>query len=177
MNNRIRKIREALGLNQNDFAQKINLQRNSITLIETGKRNPSDRTISDICSEFNVNENWLRYGEGEMFIKATPELIDQLAVKYQLNDLEYRFLFEYFKLDSKTREAVATYLSNVFNSKAVPIKDAQNLSVGVGEISATAEMTNSIESAEDTYKKSLGIAQKMGYTALNTTKDIGRKAL
>lgn len=71
--NRIREIRQTLGLNQNDFAEALNLKRNSITQIETGRRNPSDRTLLDICKEFNVNENWLRTGKGEMFIQLDRE--------------------------------------------------------------------------------------------------------
>ena len=57
MNTRIREVREHLGLNQEEFATKINLKRNSLSLIEVGKRNASSRTIADICREFNVNEN------------------------------------------------------------------------------------------------------------------------
>ena len=40
-------------------------------MIESGTRVPSDRTISDICREFNVNETWLRTGEGELFNQIT----------------------------------------------------------------------------------------------------------
>ena len=71
--NRIKEVRQALDLNQNDFAEVLNLKRNSITQIETGRRNPSDRTIMDICREFNVNEEWLKTGQGEMFREFTED--------------------------------------------------------------------------------------------------------
>lgn len=65
VNNNIKELREnILNLSQDSFAQKIGLQRNTISLIENGKRNPSDRTIKDICKTFNVNENWLLTGNG-----------------------------------------------------------------------------------------------------------------
>lgn len=65
VNDNIKELREnILNLSQDSFAQKIGLQRNTISLIENGKRNPSDRTIKDICKTFNVNENWLLTGNG-----------------------------------------------------------------------------------------------------------------
>lgn len=67
INNRIKEIRQSKGLTQSQFSEIIGLSRNYIALIEIGERVPSDRTISDICREFNVSEEWLRTGEGEMF--------------------------------------------------------------------------------------------------------------
>ena len=67
INNRIKEVRQYKGLTQSQFSEVIGLSRNYIALIEIGERVPSDRTISDICREFNVNEEWLRTGEGEMF--------------------------------------------------------------------------------------------------------------
>ena len=60
-------------MTQDEFANKLNLSRSFINQIEVGAKNPSDRTILDICREFNINENWLRYGEGEMFAPRTRE--------------------------------------------------------------------------------------------------------
>ncbi len=67
MNERIKKIRKNLDLTQHEFAEKIGLKQNSIALIESGKRNISDRSILSICREFKVNEIWLRTGDGDMF--------------------------------------------------------------------------------------------------------------
>lgn len=71
MNERIALVRKSLGLTQEKFAEKVGLSRNFMWMIESGTRVPSDRTISDICREFNVNETWLRTGEGEMFNHIT----------------------------------------------------------------------------------------------------------
>lgn len=67
MNKRIRKVRTDNSLKQEDFAKMLGLSKNFISLIETGGRDPSDRTISDICRIFNVNEVWLRTGEGDPY--------------------------------------------------------------------------------------------------------------
>ena len=67
VNNRIRYIRTNVGLSQTEFAKKIGLSKNFISLVETGGRIPGDRTLKDICREFNVNEVWLRSGIGKPF--------------------------------------------------------------------------------------------------------------
>ena len=67
MNQRIKQLRRNLDLTQQDFAERIGLKQNSIALIESGKRNISNQAVLSICREFNVNETWLRTGEGEMF--------------------------------------------------------------------------------------------------------------
>lgn len=67
MNERIRAVRTAAGLTQPEFAEKLGLTKNFISLIENGQREPSDRTVRDICRVFSVNEVWLRTGVGEPF--------------------------------------------------------------------------------------------------------------
>lgn len=66
MNKRIQEVRKAAGLNQDDFAAKLNLTKNFISLVETGKREPSERTINDICRAFNTRKEWLISGSGDM---------------------------------------------------------------------------------------------------------------
>ena len=65
MNERIKQIRELAKLTQTAFGEKIGISQNYVWMIETGQRVPSDRTIRDICREFQVNETWLRTGYGE----------------------------------------------------------------------------------------------------------------
>lgn len=63
---RIAKVIKSTGLTQVDFAKRVNLSQGHISGITRGTQRPSDRTISDICREFGVNEVWLRTGQGEM---------------------------------------------------------------------------------------------------------------
>ena len=67
MNIRMRELRKSLKLTQQEFGNKIGLSKASIGNIENGIINLTDRNVSLICSTYNVNENWLRNGEGEMF--------------------------------------------------------------------------------------------------------------
>lgn len=69
MNERLKIIRLKLKLTQDNFAKKINITRSHISALEKSKRTITDRSINDICREFNVNEEWIRHGTGEMFIQ------------------------------------------------------------------------------------------------------------
>lgn len=71
MGERVKELRKALGLSGEKFGEKIGLKRNSLSQIETGKNNLSEQNILAICREFNVNEEWLRTGSGEMFKDMT----------------------------------------------------------------------------------------------------------
>ena len=73
MGERIKELRKALGLTQQEFADRIKVKRNTVATYEMGRSTPSDAAISLICREFNVNENWLRTGEGQMFIQASRD--------------------------------------------------------------------------------------------------------
>lgn len=78
MNERIKEIRKALNLSQEEFSEKIGTKRSTIANYEAGRNIPANSVILSICREFNVNEHWLRTGEGEMFEPLTRN--DELAV-------------------------------------------------------------------------------------------------
>lgn len=71
MNKRLKEVRKALGLTQQEFADTIGSKRNTIAKYETETNVPSTAVISLICSKFNVNEEWLRTGKGEMFMELS----------------------------------------------------------------------------------------------------------
>lgn len=88
MNNRIKELRtkhlkeKGIDLTQKEFGERIGISENYVWMIEKGSRTPSDRTISDICKEFDCNEVWLRTGVGTPFQEITrEEEIMRLAVK------------------------------------------------------------------------------------------------
>lgn len=73
MNERIKELRKVLGLSQDEFGRRLGLTRGAITNIELNKTEPKPLLIDLICREFNVNETWLRTGEGEMFVPITRD--------------------------------------------------------------------------------------------------------
>jgi transcriptional regulator with XRE-family HTH domain len=69
MNDRIKELRKELGLNQTEFGEKLGVKQTTIAGYENGSRQPLDTVISSICREFNVNEEWIRYGTGSKYKK------------------------------------------------------------------------------------------------------------
>ena len=68
----LKKLRKSLDMTQQAFADKIGMKQNTIAQYEMGRTTPSDAIVFSICREFGVNENWLRTGDGEMFLQTTP---------------------------------------------------------------------------------------------------------
>ena len=77
MKDRIRLLRKELKLNQTDFGERIGVKQASVAGYEAGIRTPLDAVITSICREFNVSEDWLRTGKGEMFLPTTRD--DEIA--------------------------------------------------------------------------------------------------
>lgn len=73
MHDRISQIIKDAQITKTEFAKKLNVSQAFVSQICSGASNPSDRTIFDICSKFDIDENWLRTGEGEMHVKLTPK--------------------------------------------------------------------------------------------------------
>ena len=78
MQERLKALRLKLNLTQSAFASRIGTTQNVVANYEIGRRNPSSSALNNICKEFNVNETWLRTGEGEMFQPKSrnDELLD-----------------------------------------------------------------------------------------------------
>lgn len=91
MHERLKKLRKALDLTQQEFADRIGSKRNTVAKYETSANTPSAAVVSLICREFNVNEEWLREGTGEMFMKQSRN--EQMAklTKRLLNEEEDSF--------------------------------------------------------------------------------------
>lgn len=73
INVRIADLISQLGIKKTAFAEQINVSQPFVSGLCAGTKQPSDRTISDICRVFSVSEDWLRYGEGEMLVPLTRD--------------------------------------------------------------------------------------------------------
>ena len=117
---RFKELRKELGLTQEELADKMNLSRSYINLIEMGKKIPADRTLKDICRTFNVSEKWLQDGEGEMFL---PELDEEAAFVSQLLSDEENPLYDIIKAIMKTYCDLGTKEQEVLKSFAKNFKN------------------------------------------------------
>ncbi len=122
MNKRIKELRKLLGLTQEEFASRIGIKRNTLANYEIGRNVPIDGIVFSICREYGVNEDWLRFGTGEMFPDVLPEDETAAAISEILEDVQCEnamytlikeFLINYQKSDPKTKKILDTYLNNV----------------------------------------------------------------
>ena len=94
LSDRIKTVVKASKLNQTQFAAKVSISQQFLSQICNGRKTPSDRTITDICREFNVNEVWLRTGEGEPFQEESrQEQIMKFAAQTIKGSDEFRKQF------------------------------------------------------------------------------------
>ena len=89
LNERIKILRNHLKLSQDSFGKKLGVTGASISRLEKGERNLTTQMIKSICREFNVNENWLTTGEGDMFIELSKsEIAANIVGKLLANEDE-----------------------------------------------------------------------------------------
>lgn len=92
MNERIIELRKFLNLSQTDFGKQIGISKSSVSDIEIGRISISERTIISICSKFNVNEEWLKNGNGNMFLNYDKKHDEFFSVFQNLKEPLQNFL-------------------------------------------------------------------------------------
>ena len=107
---RIKELRKSLGLTLEEFGKKLGVGKSAISNIENGSRNLTDQMALSIRREFNVCEEWLRYGTGDMFEPAASDDLDALAKEYHLSNSEKILIDRYIKLDESSRRAVIDFI-------------------------------------------------------------------
>ena len=164
MQERLKKLRKLLNLNQAEFAEKLNLSRGQIACYETGRRSVSSRTINDICREFNVNKYWLLNGEGEIFLPQNDNDVAEYIKSLNMSDFEMELLEKFLQFDSQTRINILEFATKTFN---IPpqAKEMQPIKTEV-------------ELAEEAYIKSVSkLAPNTDYSVTNTTSDKNKEKL
>lgn len=125
LNERLKKLRKALDLTQQEFADRIGVKRNTIATYEIGRNNPLDAVVASICREFNVSEAWLRTGDGEMFVKLPRN--EALAAQIQAflqggtDSFRERLISLLLRLKPEQWDALEGYLVELM---AAPSSDA-----------------------------------------------------
>lgn len=117
---RIALVIETLGLKKVEFARAIKVDQSFISQVTAGKRNPSDRTIFDICREFGVREEWLRTGEGDMLLPVSEddELVQALAyLQVNENDPMRDLHVAYWKLPENEKAVIWKLITAVSEKK------------------------------------------------------------
>lgn len=116
MNERVKLLRKTLGLSGEKFGSKLGVQRGAISNIEKGNRNLTEQMILSICREYNVNEEWLRTGEGEMFKKTKSTYLADLQRQFNLSDFDVKIIENYLALDEVDRKSIEKFIASAYQN-------------------------------------------------------------
>jgi len=119
INDRIKKIRINNNLTMDKFGDKIGITKSSVSLIESGKNNPSEQTIMLICKEFGVDHHWLKTGEGSMFSSnGDDEVIAKFdAIMTGEKDTHKIILKTLLDMDEETLQSLDKFIEKYIENK------------------------------------------------------------
>ena len=134
MNERLKYIRKCLNKTQKEFGGALGVSRDTYASYETGRVIPSDTFIQLLCSVFNVSEEWLRNGKGDIFIKTKRNILDELVTAHGLNEREKAIVAAFLDLTPEGRAGVIEYIEKASNNLAgTPSRE----DIIAGDIAAT----------------------------------------
>ena len=113
MDQRLKELRLALSLSQEELGKRIGITRAAISNLEKGTRNMSEQTIKSICREFNVSIAWLKEGKGDMFTDLPETILDQLVEEYHLDYFDKELIKKYLDLTDIEREVIKKYIKSL----------------------------------------------------------------
>lgn len=113
MNKRIRQIREEQNMSQTAFGKALGISRDVVSNYETGRVDPTDLFIKHLCNTFYINEKWLRFGMGEVYIKSKEAILDELVFAYGLNNRESTLIKAFLQLSPEGRAGVLEYATTL----------------------------------------------------------------
>lgn len=125
MNKRIKELRNALGITQQEFADRLKTSRANIAGYEAGTRAPSNAASNNICREFNVSEEWLKNGTGEMFISSDSDFSRQIDRIMQGESEAHKNIIKAL-LDASPEEIAAF---DKFIDRYVALREDQGISI------------------------------------------------
>ncbi len=161
MNERLKKLRKALDLTQQEFADRIRVKRNTVATYEMGRSGISDAAISLICKEFNVNEAWLRTGEGDMFIPEPASELEAIAKKYDLSHEAYLLIEKFVTLSKDKQDIIIDFVKAAAASMAEDEAE-EKAAPGTKVRHITKEQQDYIDAEVEAYRRTLELQEKIG---------------
>lgn len=136
---RVREIRKKLGFTLEKFGERIGIKKAAMSAIETGKNSLTDANIKAICREFNINEEWLRTGSGNMRIpiedEAAAAVSDLVEKSNPLYDVIKGIMVAYQKLDGPSREVIDQFILDAVSQRGRPQKAPEPAAPDLSDLS------------------------------------------
>lgn len=114
MNERLKILRNLLGLTLEEFGKRVGVTRSAIGRIEKGERKVTEQMALSICREFRVNYYWLTEGEGDVFIGTPESIVDEIAEDYGLDEMDKKIIEKFLELSPEKRQVLKEYLKSIF---------------------------------------------------------------
>ena len=114
LNERISLLVDTLGIKKTAFAEHLNVSQAFISQICSGSKQPSERTVADICREFRVNYLWLTEGKGDMFSSTPKTIVDEIAEDFK-DEIDKKIIEKYLELDDEQRSVIKEYIKSIFS--------------------------------------------------------------
>lgn len=118
INERFIELRKACRKSQTDFSKVLGLSRSGVADIETGRRNVTEKHLIMLSNweEYNVNIDWLRTGNGEMFLPNETDALEAIRQEYHLTDQQFKFVSNFLRLPENEKDIIFNFLQSVFDN-------------------------------------------------------------
>lgn len=118
INARFKELRKSCHKSQIEFGKIMGLSSSGISEIEAGRRNVTEKHLVMLSNwdEYNVNVDWLRTGNGEMFLPTETDTLEAIRQEYRLTDQQFKFVSNFLRLPENEKEIIFNFLSSVFEN-------------------------------------------------------------
>lgn len=118
INIRFKEVRKTCKKTQIEFGKVLGISSSGVADIETGRRNVTEKHLVMLSNwdEYNVNIEWLRTGNGEMFLPNETDTLEAIRHEYHLTDQQFKFVSNFLRLPENEKDIIFNFLQSVFDN-------------------------------------------------------------
>lgn len=132
-NKRLKQLRVALNLSQDEFGHAIGINKSGVSSIESGQRKVSPKHLRILKATYpTINEDWIRTGEGEMLFTSVPS-VEEITNGALLDELDTKIIQCYLNLSQEKRQIIKEYLSSVFEEEETDMTEEERMEAEIQE--------------------------------------------
>lgn len=117
LNERLKILRKQLNITQKKFGEYMGIKTSTYSDIENGRRELTERNKTLLCNSLNINPIWLETGQGKMFLNDDIDIINELAIQYNLDTIDIEILTAYINLPDEDRSKIKNFIKLINNTK------------------------------------------------------------
>lgn len=125
INKRFAELRKKCKKNQTEWGIVLGISRSGVAAIESGQRKVTEKHLLMLSNwnEYNINIDWLRTGNGKMFLPKETDTLEMIRKEYHLTDQQFKFVSNFLRLPESEKEIVFNFLQSVFDSSTASVED------------------------------------------------------